>query len=134
MRASHTEPGTFPGVFLQPGAAEVAQGKEVMVPVGGGVFSRLGFRSGGVLESCRVARKGLCCAHLMGKVKLKTVSSWLLVWQKASVGCYPGMLPCGSVVTRAPCLISLTQFGKCDTIKQTWVKGSCIAEQIMLDE
>lgn len=41
-----------------------------MVP-GVGQFSRLGFRNDGVLDSCRGAWKGLCCAQLMGKVKLK---------------------------------------------------------------
>lgn len=41
-----------------------------MVP-GVGEFSRLGFRNDGVLDSCRGAWKGLCCAQLMGKVKLK---------------------------------------------------------------
>lgn len=99
MRASHTEPGTLPGVLLQPGAAKVAQDKVVMVPVG-----RLGFRSGGVLESSRVARKGLCCAHLMGKMKLKTglvVASglakslcWVLSWYAALwLSCYSCPLP-----------------------------------------
>lgn len=86
-----------------------------------------------MLESCRGAWKGLCCAHLMGKVKLKTgllVASGLAKrlcralsrYAALRLGCYSCPLP------------RLTQFWKCDTIMQTRVKGRRIAEQITSEE